>query len=231
MKQRITVLFILLFSFSCDRESAHPDSSLLGLEYFPLFQGSYRVYDAQQIEYTVLGEEISTNYQLKEETFKLFQNDDEEEIYPINRYIRKNENEEWILDAVWSARNNNYLALITEENIPFQKLAFPVNEGVKWNGNAFNTYEQEEYYYQDIGQNFTTDIGDEYTNTVIVVQNDLLDKIVKTDYRIEVYAKNIGLIHKETTQLSYCTDPDCLGLEIVESGLIYRQSLIDYGQN
>jgi hypothetical protein len=58
--------------------------------------------------------------------------------------------------------------------------------------------------------------------------------------RIEKYAPGIGLIYKEILDLKYCTVPsnclgyctsfiDCIEKDIILSGLIYKQSIIAYG--
>lgn len=230
MRIRIVWVVFVLLLFGCERDSSLADVGRLGLDYFPLQQGNFAVYNVQEVEYTILGQEVNSEYQLMIEISTVFQNDDED-IYTINRYTRATTTEDWELSNVWSAQKDNYRAVIVEENIAYQKLSFPVGNDISWDGNALNTSEYEDYYFQKAGEAFTTDDETLYDNTVTVVHNDLLDKIVTTDYRIEVYAKDIGLLFKESNIINYCTDPDCLGQEIIETGKIYRQSLIEYGEN
>jgi hypothetical protein len=226
----ILTLLLILNGISCKRESALPDIRRLGLDYFPLEINSYKVYDVQEVEYTLAGERYD-NYQLMSEIESVFINDAGDSIYTINRYIRTDENGQWELVAVWSAERDNYKAIVTEENVAYQKLSFPIQSEVVWDGNAYNIFEEEEYRYESVGENFTTDNDQLYENTIIVVQNDLLDTIVEWDYRIEAHARGIGLIYKEMTNLYYCTEDYCRGHKIIETGNIYRQSLLEYGKN
>jgi hypothetical protein len=39
------------------------------------------------------------------------------------------------------------------------------------------------------------------------------------------------LIYKETTQLNYCDKPECLGKRQIDSGLIWKQSILSYGRH
>lgn len=221
----------LIIVQGCDRELVDPDNSRLGYDYFPLTEGDYKIYQVEEIEYTNLGEEIHSNYQLKIETSIGFQNMNGDDVYSMMRYVRLTENEPWELKSVWSARRDQYSALVNEENVSYQKLSFPISEGVEWDGNAHNILEEEIYHYNNVGSNFTSDSDVSYSNCVTVSHSNVLDKIVQTDVRFEVYCFEIGLLHKESTILNYCTDTDCLGQQIIETGSIYRQSLIEYGEN
>jgi hypothetical protein len=107
---------------------------------------------------------------------------------------------------------------------------FPVHEEKKWDGNAFNINDEELYSYKDTYQPFS--LGDAtFNSTITVIHQNIMDTIVMTDIRNEIYAENIGLIYKESIILHYCTDNECLGQMIIEQGSDFRLELIGYGKD
>jgi hypothetical protein len=120
-------------------------------------------------------------------------------------------------------------AVVAEENISYVKLVFPTGTGRTWNGNKFNTGEADDYDMTLVGQPYA--LGDQtFDKTLVVGQEDNQDFIVYQDKRSEIFAHGVGLIYKETTQLKYCDKPECLGKQQIESGLIWKQSILSYGR-
>ena len=107
-------------------------------------------------------------------------------------------------------------------------MTFPVLEGKRWDGNAFNIMNEELYTFEETFQ-YRDIEGENYESTLKIVHQDNPDSIVTTDIRNEIYALNVGLIYKESIILHYCTDNECLGNMIIEKGTDYRQALIGYG--
>ena len=62
-----------------------------------------------------------------------------------------------------------------------------------------------------------------------MAQDNENDPIVKQDVRKSIYAKSIGLVYREITILEYCTVGNCIGKQIVENGVILKQTLNNYG--
>ncbi|NJN26862.1 MAG: hypothetical protein HC819_13220 [Cyclobacteriaceae bacterium] len=132
-------------------------------------------------------------------------------------------------DSVWTARKNNGQAIRVENNLPIVSLIFPLGENKKWDGNKLNAREEDEYEMMDIGRSFTQGSND-FQETVTVVQEDLPDIFVESKYKIEVYGKGQGLVYKEINLVNYRQGDD-YGLQKVESGLRYFQTLIEYGKD
>ena len=146
----------------------------------------------------------------------------------MNRYKRSNDTLAWEIDSVWTVIKSETNVVVTENNIPFTKLIFPVLDQKQWDGNAFNIYEEELYSYEDTYQFFTSRNID-YNSTLKVIQAYNPDSIVMKDIRSEIYAENVGLIYKETIILYYCTENECLGQQNIEQGMDFKQELIGYG--
>ncbi|MCZ6521759.1 MAG: hypothetical protein O6848_09720, partial [Bacteroidetes bacterium] len=138
----------------------------------------------------------------------------------------------WSLDSVWTTRRTAIQGIVVENNTPFVKLVFPVDENKTGDGNVLNTKEFDEYQMVNVFREFVIDSLESisFGNTITVIQNDFRDNITMNDVRTEVYAENIGLVYKNIEILQFCADPDCVGLEIVEVGRKLKQKIIDFGK-
>ncbi|MTI38507.1 hypothetical protein [Fulvivirga lutimaris] len=219
-------IFILLVA-GCSDSELEPDQSIYGYEYFPLATGTYQVFEVTQTDYLNTGEVVTSDFQIRHEIAESFVSD-EQETFIINRFTRANENDDWEYLNTWQSRRTEFNAIVSEENLSLLKLVFPIEAGVSWNGNSFNSLEEDTYVLDSLS--FPFRLNDQgFENTITVIQADNQDFIVSLDTRFEIYAKDIGLVYKEIVNLNYCADENCLGQEIVETGIEYRQALLEYG--
>lgn len=217
---------LLLFLASCD-STVDPDLLEPGYAFFPTEPGSYREYAVVEINYRNTGEIDTLRFLLREETGQpdTIAGD---VIFPLRRLSRADSTVTWELDSVWSFRRTATQAVQTENNQPFVKLVFPVEEGKTWDGNAFNTRDAEQYEMVNLNQGFNQN-SLSFARTVTVIQDDLNDPITGQNLRSEIFAENVGLVTRESSILEFCTDPDCLGQQIIEIGRTYQQRLYAYG--
>ncbi|MCY7352176.1 MAG: hypothetical protein LH606_16175 [Cytophagaceae bacterium] len=194
----------------------------LGHDFFPLETGRFVEYDVSEIQYSLVAVPTTMSYQLKEVTGEAFVNAEGLPSYRLERYRRGSAAQPWRLDSVWTARRETARAIRTENNIAYVKLFFPVQEGSRWNGNALNVYGKSEYEIRRLDQPLTIN-GQVFDRTLTVVQR-ADSSLVSLARRTEQYARTVGLIYKETTQLYYCNTPDCLGKGKIDFGTqkIYR---------
>ncbi len=221
--------FILLLAVaqSCDTEDARPVD--IGRDYFPLQRGIYQVYAVHETHYSDPLNPTVLEYHLMTEVVDSFPSAEGDYTYVLYRSTRADENAPWEYQDTWSVHADDQQAVVNEGNETYVKISFPVKEGLTWNGNAFNVKGEDLYELQNVNQSFTLE-GETFAHTILVDQEDNEDLIVYQDKRFEVYARDIGLVYKELTQLQYCTQPSCFGQQRVVSGVIVKQSLLAHGK-
>ncbi len=221
--------FLLFILIGC--QSAETiDPSRLGLEYFPLEEGKYRVYQVSAIEYFFNETPDTIEYQLMERNSEAFEDLSGNTSYRIERLKRNSENDDWKMDSVWVARKNVYTATQVEHNVPIIKLSFPVQEKKEWDANSLNDNEEDDFELRNVNKPFTINDSASFPKTVTVIQDSVTDNILFRNIKKEIFAKEIGLIYKETTLLNFCADVECVGQDIIETGLEYKQWIIEYGE-
>lgn len=217
---------VLVIIVACDSNESKPSD--IGLNYFPLRTGFFQIYSVESIQYSEVSDPVTLNYELKTEVVDSFPSGDQI-TYVIHRSKRQNPSSDWEALDTWSARMNDREVVVNEGNTAYAKLLFPVHNGLLWNGNQYNSLGTDEFELLDVNESFSLAGGTTFDNTLTVQQEDNEDFIVALDQRKEVYAKDAGLIYKEITQLEYCTADNCRGQQIVENGIVYKQSLKEYG--
>jgi hypothetical protein len=216
----------LLFSACSKLAEVHPDQ--LGYDYFPLETGQYLQYDVTDMTYSLSDAPQAVHYQVKEVVKEEFTDLTGKESYRIERSIRNQVADPWELDSVWTAQRTSINAIRVESNVPFVKLVFPLREKVKWNGNAFNNREEEEYQIKNLSKRYSVS-GQDFDETLTVWQSTD-SSLVSQDKRMEVYARNIGLIYQEKVIVQFCSNSDCLGKGQIDFGVKHIQKIIGYGK-
>jgi hypothetical protein len=244
VKLRKNFPYYLLFSIllSCDsKNNVTPDTTTTDLQYFPTTIGKYVVYDVKKINFKYAQKPDTLFYQLKEVLADTFIDLEKKQAYKLERYIRYKRNKEtlpnetdstWKIDSVWSARVDPKQVLVYESNIPYVKLAFPLSNGKQWNGNQYNIKGTENYTASTFFD-FDPSIKSQFESTIAIIQKNDSSAINK-DKRVEVYAKNIGLIYVEkqvyedACKYNFNGAP-CVPGDKIASGLIYVQKIEKYG--
>lgn len=224
---------------SCDGGS-DPSDLESGEDYFPLVIGQYKVYQVDSSYYrsNVL---YPVNYFLKVKTIQSAVNQEGGLTYVLSLEKRTATNNPWTRLATYSARMTDDKVIVAEGNIAYVKFLLPPLEGIRWNGNSFNNLGGTEtcsntscdlYTLQDVGKRYTLSTTMDFENTISIEQQNSIDAIVGDDVRKEIYAKGVGLVYKESRVLKYCTEAvrNCVGKKIIDSGVNYKLSIIEYGQ-
>ena len=216
---------------SCERAPLVPAPQ--DYAYFPLETGRFVEYDVVETIYTLSTPPSTQTYQLREYTAQSFVDLSGQESYRIERFRRTNASQAWAPDSVWVAKRTLNQAIRTENNLSYLKLVFPLSQGLRWNGNAFNTLGgqeagQDEYILEDLNQ--PKQIGKETFDKTLTIRQQNDSTLVNLDRRTEIYALNVGLVYKEISQLAYCYQGTCLGKGQVDFGVRRIQKVSRYGK-
>lgn len=230
----------MLWSCQPGGEVTEPD---LGYSFFPLQVGRYQVYaiDSSYYKQNVL---IPVTYSLKVTMVDSTVNAEGGFTYKLLLQKRKSAAEQWNTFAVNTVRISNNKVIVNEGNVPFIRLMFPVQNGLTWNGNAFNTLGGEqacgsdknipcdEYVIEKWNEPFAVSSQQNFDKTLTVVQNNRIDAIVGDDVRKDVYADGVGLIYREANVVEYCTNANActIGSKFILSGVNYKQMITAYGK-
>ena len=154
MKSLIVILISCLL-FACDNVNSNLPPPQDGGKFFYPNIGQSVIYDVEDIQYELTGKFMVKTYQLKEINVLVFRDLDGKEAFKIERYRRENETQKWTIDSVFMAKKEIDKALKFENNVTYVKIYFPIKEGLKWNGNAYNSFGNDTYELKKINQFFS----------------------------------------------------------------------------
>jgi hypothetical protein len=234
LKTSLSILFLLAFSF-CVKKNVPEDKSLLGLDYYPTKAGKFVVYDVDSIIYTELPKDtVIYKYRIKEKLADTYTDNEGRPAIRLERYIKKYNASKpydslpWAMKEVWMVNADDHRVQVVESNVRYTKLVFPIERGATWNGNANNTLGEWNYKIDYIEKEETIN-GNLLPKVLLVIQKDFRTQISYQRYA-EKYAKNVGLVYREMKELlSNTIVPGVPVEDRIESGLIYKQTLVTYG--
>ncbi len=229
-----------IMALGCDRAEL-PVNPATGTEYFPLQTGRYFIY---QVDSTAIVFNVETLYQYQvRHTFSdSFRNEAGGITYVMKREFRSSENTAWQPMEAWQVRSSRDELVAVEGNTPFLRLAFPLQVGQSWNGNAFNSltgkdncgdgvrFTCDRYEVTSAGEPVSLSTGLSFDETVEITEEEVPDVLTIYDVRKSFYAKGVGLVLREVTYYDYCTAGACFGREEIDTGLRYRLTLLEHGK-
>ncbi len=219
------LLLLLALLVGCKEDHFSPRE--IGLRYYPVQKGMTWTYHVDETVYSEVKAPEELHYQLRVEVADSSQNPDGTYSYILYRYTRDSESDAWTSLDTWTARKNDRELVVTEGTTSYLKLVFPLRKGNSWDGNLYNDNGADDYRLDILNAPYEIS-GTTFEHSLTVEQENNDDFIVFLDQRKEVYAEDVGLIYSETTQLEYCTAENCIGQQKIQSGLVRKQSLIDY---
>ncbi|MBD2703468.1 hypothetical protein IC229_22680 [Spirosoma sp. BT702] len=206
---------------ACQPSTTEPTST--ANDYVLFEKGHYVIYDVQEERYGLNASPIQQQYQRKEVIGNPYKDVTGKTAYRLLRYRRSGESQSWQLDSIWSVRMINNEVIRTENGLDFITLLLPVRNESSWDGNRRNALGADTFTARNVTGDFYVH-GNRFDNTVTVVEHDD-STLVSQDKRISVYARQVGLIYRERTQLWFCsTTPACIGRNQIDYGTrqIYR---------
>ncbi|MDJ1501500.1 hypothetical protein [Xanthocytophaga agilis] len=226
-KKILFIIGALIIFWGCNSSEETPSPTRLGYDFYPLEVGQYAVYDIFEVKYQIYTKPDTHTYQVKELVYDTITDLTNEPAFILYRYSRANSSSTWELDSAWLTKRTSYVALRKENNVDYVRLSFPLKEGLKWNGNQYNSYGEEMYEASSFDQPYQV-LDSTYDKTVTILQRDEVNAVLK-DRRMDVYARNTGLIYKERIQLTYLQNGGTVGNGDIDHGTYYIQKIREFG--
>ena len=217
-------IFIVSVLTSCRKETLEPENFFYN--YFPTVKGNYVCYEVDSIVHGTNdnGNDDSVyyyHYQVKDVIDTPFVDGEGIQRQVIVHYYREDSTEEWNINSVWSQSLTSASAYRWEENIPYHKLAFPVNYEIEWNRNDKNTLGEETYLYEGIHAHQVYN-GIDFDSTITTLFDPGANAVEKILGQ-EVYAAGIGLIYVRQLNLR-------MNHNDIESGTEFFMTVTSYGK-
>ncbi len=223
-------LFITGVFFSCKKDVYISSNLSSDQSYFPLKKGFWIEYEADSVIHLDLDDRflmdtsiVTFHFFIREEVDSAFTDAMGEQAFSIGRYRRLQDSLPWSFMSRWTAKLKPAAAERVEENQRFVKLSFPFNDRKSWNGNAYNSYEAEDYTYDDLFESTTINTI-HFDSSITVVQNDFISNINRI-YKIEKYAPSAGMVYKQLDSLNTILTPTGF---LILNGFQYSLRVKDY---
>lgn len=249
----ISICF-LVFSACGDRKTQlYENNAAEQFAYFPLQMGKYIVYTVDSINYDFAPgggtSRDSSRTWVKELITDTLRDNTGQLLYMMERYERNDASVPWLLKSIGSAARTGNQTIVTENNLRFLKMIFPMDRRSEWDGNLWIDLNREiefsgermrpfsNWNYEVDSIDIQSVVGSfVFDSTLVITEADDNNLIERRFSRLR-YAKNVGLVWREQWILDsqYCnqTPPpaDCASKpweEKAEKGYILRQTVVEY---
>jgi hypothetical protein len=221
-------------------------------EYMPLQPGKYIRYQLDSTIFIDFGQRDTViSYDAKDVIDAEITDNAGRPSYRVIRYLRplgSTDENDYNPDITYMVTPTRESIELQENNLKFQKLRLPINEGFNWRGNtylpstpfyaAYQFSNDEDidlwnYTYYDVNQSVVLN-NNVYDSTITVLQVadssnvpiEFPDGLAYRNYWTEVFAKNVGLVYKEVVMWEY--QPPNAGNPGFRSGFGLRMTIIDH---
>ncbi len=215
----------------------------MGYNYAPMDTDRYYIYNVDSIYIDLTGSiDIydTTHYQIKEMHPYTFLDAMNDTVLNVTRFYRADTTQPWspytsTPDVWWMKRTTTRLER-TQENLTFVRMTYPIDINYRWDGNAYNVLDEQEYFYGHVGEPYDS-MTAYFPNTVTVVHDFDTSNMIQYYYSEEVYADNVGMISKTkfiipTLITSFVIDPAWPTkpkLKRIYTGSMVTIKLVEYG--
>lgn len=226
MKRFLPILAVLAIMslYSCTRSG---DDSFYGPDntrgYYPLTQGHFVLYD---VDSTIWNDydssETKRHCQVRYTVTDTFHDNQDRLSYHVEVLSRTDENAPFKTNDVFFVTPTLTGLEVSQNNLRFLKLVFPVNNTSVWKGNsAIATADQDLVWYADWNYRYSG-FGESYNNSRATFGNTVIvDEVDQTlndpatsprtyaerTYAREVYAHGVGLVYREMVRWTYDQNP------------------------
>ncbi|MBD8489232.1 hypothetical protein IFO69_10795 [Echinicola sp. CAU 1574] len=224
MRTSLLFCFIILLA-ACQQKETEPID--LGYDYMPLEVNRFWIYEVDETIFYGENDSESSHFYFRDVISESYIGEEGRLVYLVNRE-KSTDQTTWSNHMVYTLQVKQNALVRSSENQYTVSFVFPPKQAIVWDGNAYNTLNEDDYNLElvkayEVG-------GKTYQSTAKVYQETEDDLITIRDNRYEVYAKGVGMIEEYKEVLTYCSRNDCLGEQIIDSGRFIHLKLINNGQ-
>lgn len=220
---------LLAAVFSSCKKTIHYPANPLTNYYIGLQVGKYITYRMDSLTFYYYGQnDTITSYLAKDSVEKQTFDNTGAAVWLVTRYLSDTTGSSWTPSLTYVVSPSTSAIDVTEDNLRFVKLAFPMDLGFSWTGNTYLPYAPYQdffsysdynnlslstwnYVYTQVNQPFTVLNGTSFDSATTVVQiaDSTNVPIANTNvfasvsYWSETFAKNVGMIYRQTEMWEY----------------------------
>ncbi len=216
MKQLFSIILTLAIFSSCQKQVVPAEEINLGKDFVKFEEGHFVEYQVDSVHYDPFSKTTDTvTYFIKDVVGTSFADNQGRNSFIVNRYKRYNETESWLDESTYYVTQTSFNLEWVENNRRFIKLIFPTKLNTTWNGNKLilldDLYKPDwKYKYTLIDVPINTGLIYYDKSLTVLHRDEALGSLATTgiydpnqysgyNYSTETYAKNVGLVYKETT--------------------------------
>lgn len=234
MKLRLSLIFLLglMVAASCKKtvhftQTSSYSGSLTDF-WTPLQVGKYVTYRLDSLNFYFYGQlDTVTSYLAKDSVEDSLIDGAGNRAYFVVRYLSDTTGSNWVTNETYTVTPSTQKIEMTESNLRFIRLAWPIDNGFSWSGNSYLPYAPYQgyfdfsddshltlgswtYTYQNVNKAYTAG-SMKFDSTISVLQvNDSINVPINNPnafasrtYWYETYAKHVGLVYRHTEMWEY----------------------------
>jgi hypothetical protein len=197
--------------------------------YIPLQVGKYITYRMDSLNFYFYGQnDTITSYLAKDSVEQETVDGTGAKVWLVTRYLSDTTGSFWTPSMTYVVSPSSSAIDVTEDNLRFIKLGFPMDQGFSWTGNTYLPYNPYQdlfsysdyvnldlstwnYVYTQVNQPFTVENGTTFDSATTILQIADSTNVPITNpgafaantYWSETYAKHIGMIYRYTVMWEY----------------------------
>ncbi|HLX67431.1 MAG TPA: hypothetical protein VKR41_10560 [Puia sp.] len=232
---RIQLRFVLLTALifgvtvsSCKKTISFQGNVLTNY-YIPLQVGKYITYRMDSLNFYFYGQnDTITSYLAKDSVEQETVDGTGAKVWLVTRYLSDTTGLFWSPSMTYVVSPSSSAIDVSEDNLRFVKLGFPMDQGFSWTGNTYLPYNPYQdlfsysdynnldlstwnYVYTQVNQPFTVGNGTTFDSATTILQIADSTNVPITNpgafaantYWSETYAKHIGMIYRYTVMWEY----------------------------
>lgn len=202
LKSLFLLSWTLFMLSACETKTNVIEPKKFDDDYYPLHAGQSITYDVDSIVYDDFTQTVDTyNYQITDVIVSAFTDGAGKQAYRVERRYQENDTSEIKKVQEFYVDNAQSNIQMTIDNRRYLKISYPAKEGKSWDGNLYNSLDEQEYTFKDVGKGNNIN-GHLFDETVTVVELDK-ENLIEKDYVAAVYARHTGLVYWVDNNLNY----------------------------